>query len=622
MTPDSTTRLAVGLFSAAAVVAPLCLGASGAWPRFGLEAVMAIGPILWAVSSRRPAVSLLLPLMLSGLVLLQLIPLPDRLLMALAPVSAGAWKIALQGSSDTMGTIAVDPAATAMGMRRLLLALATVTAVSSLAQSSVYRRWLVGSLAAAGVAVWLLGLVFHTTPDERIILGCVDLKGPIDYWLTPLEPSVRTCGVAERSDLVIGDHRYTLLDSRAGDGFGPYIYSNHFAGALCLTVPAIMGCAVALTRGRMPVWVQMGVAAAIGIAGVATSAELVRSRAGAASLLLGVLTFFSLATPKGWPRRAIATLTIGYAVLLTAFLLLFFGPLRGCEKLLPERAQSAVAAMLADPRVSETAVAMQMFRASPWLGTGFNSYGPLNAALHPGRFVSLYAHNDYAQFLAEAGIVGGLVLLAVVIAFGKRFVATLRRLDTPQSELAIACWAALTAIAIHSAFDWNLHLPANAFLACVAAGVAWSARSVAAGSPAARPRLLPTVAFATASICALAFLGRDALAEQVQRQLRTAITASRLHLNEPVRLSPAAQLAAAIAAGNNMRLWDSTNSRLETLLSQAHLHAAAAHADPEQRAAAINASDLSAIHARRSAAVSFGLPERRDAAGTRDASSR
>jgi hypothetical protein len=355
---------------------------------------------------------------------------------------------------------------------------------------------------------------------------------------------------------------------------------------------------------------------------VATSAELVRSRAGAASLVLGVLTFFSLAAPRGWPRRAVAALTVSYATLLLAFLLIFFGPLRDSEKLLPQRAQATVTAMLADPRVSETAVAMQMFRASPWLGTGFNSYGQLNPSLHAGRFVSLYAHNDYAQFLAETGLLGGLTLLAMAVAFGRRFVGMLRRLDAPQSELAIACWAAVAAIAVHSVFDWNLHLPANAFLACVAAGVAWSSGTAVASSAAARPQVFPTVAFATASICALALLGRDALTEQVQRQLRTAIAASRLHLKDSVSEPVDAQLAAAIATGEHVERWVSTSSPLATLLSQAHLHAAASPADADTRAAAIESSDLAASHARRLAAVSVGLPERHDAARRRDGSSR
>jgi hypothetical protein len=563
--------------AAAAILAPVYLGASGAWPRLALETAIAASAVIWAVSGPRPVRALVVPVAIAALLLLQIVPLPDRMLIRLAPVSGSAWKIATQGSPGLFGTVAIDPAAAAAAIRRLLLALATIAAVADLARSAVRRRWLIGAVAASGLVIWTLGLVFRTTPDERVILGCVDLKGPIDYWLTPLEPPLRTCGVGERAELSRGEWRYTLVDSRAGDGFGPYIYSNHFAGALCLTVPAIMGCILAFSRGLIPDWARFLTAAGIGIAGIATNAFAVHSRAGAASLLAGVLFFFSLATPFAWLRRVISGATLACLAALAGFMLMFFGPLRGWEKLLPAAAQPAVASILADPRVMETDVALRMFRASPLLGTGLDSYGELNAALHPGRFVSYYAHNDYAQVLAEAGLLGAVLLAAGAVMFGRRFRRFLAAAETADRGLAVAGWAACVAIAVHSAFDWNLRLPANALLACLVGGVALASglpAPAAAPTPWSRSRLAATAVFATACIASLGFLARDAASEQVQRQLRSAIAADRLHIKEPSRQPPAAELQAAVTAGERMAAWDRSNPRLAVLLAQAHVHVA------------------------------------------------
>jgi hypothetical protein len=296
-------------------------------------------------------------------------------------------------------------------------------------------------------------------------------------------------------------------------------------------------------------------------------------------------------------------------------MLMFFGPLRGWEKLLPAAAQQPVAAMLADPRVMETSVALRMFRASPLLGTGLGSYGELNAALHPGRFVSFFAHNDYAQFLAEAGLLGGGVLAAAALVFGKRLLRFMGQAESPDRPLGIAAWAAVAAIAVHSFFDWNLHLPSNGLLACIAAGVALAAglpmpTATAVPKP-LMPRWLPGVVLSAACLASLAMLARDAASEQTQRRLRSAIAADRLRMKGVNRLAPAAELAAAVAAGERMAFWDRSNPRLALLLAQGYLHLAGL---PDAAGGAIGAFDSARLWTNRTracAAFVHGLPESR-----------
>lgn len=78
-----------------------------------------------------------------------------------------------------------------------------------------------------------------------------------------------------------------------------------------------------------------------------------------------------------------------------------------------------------------------------------------------GDFIE-YAHNDWAQFLAEGGRAGILLLLAGTgyYLFGTIKLCAGRR-DPFAVCLGIAPVAVLFAVAGHSFFDFNLHIPAN-----------------------------------------------------------------------------------------------------------------------------------------------------------------
>jgi hypothetical protein len=333
-----------------------------------------------------------------------------------------------------------------------------------------------------------------------------------------------------------------------------------------------------------------------------------------------VIVFFSLVVRSAWPRRILVAASIACTVALLGFLLVFFGPLRCAENLLPNQMRPAFDSILADPRVTETAVAMRMFRAAPWLGTGLNSYGDMNAALNPGRFVSYYAHNDYAQLLAETGVVGGAVAAALGLLFLARFRRFLGQPTLDDPELAAAAWAAAAGLAVHSFFDWNLHLPANAFLASLTAGVAISsgepvvvATRAADRSTDMRGRAL-SWCLSGAYLVAFLFLARDALTEQKQFNLRTAVAADRIRARMPGHPVPTADLDVAIAAGERMAAWDCYNPRLTLLLAQAHVHAAGLCIDKAAKDGVEQAASAWCQKTRSLGPKLIGLPELRSSA--------
>ena len=113
---------------------------------------------------------------------------------------------------------------------------------------------------------------------------------------------------------------------------------------------------------------------------------------------------------------------------------------------------------------------------APFLGLGAGSFQWSARLMMP--YESLLAHNDFAQLLSEYGLVGALLLLVfLTVHFG----SGARRLlqvhgDTLHGEGGAALWSDSRAIllgalavagaqVIHSFFDFNMHLAANALLA-------------------------------------------------------------------------------------------------------------------------------------------------------------
>jgi hypothetical protein len=224
-----------------------------------------------------------------------------------------------------------------------------------------------------------------------------------------------------------------------------------------------------------------------------------------------------------------------------------------------------------------------------------DSYRLIFPRFEDDRFGLYYAHNEYAQILAETGLVGALIVAWMLVLLGNRCYRFCRGASGEYRALNAGPWAAVAGMAAHSAFDWNLHLPANAYLACLVAGLAYSSVPPPANGKAQPwsllPEWLPRCALATACVAALLYGVRDGGSATKERQLREAIVAARMSGRIP-QVRPADEdLAAAIAAGMTMAPWDPGNARLRTLLGQAHLHVAqrASESDSRSQATAVAA---------------------------------
>jgi len=614
--------LAVAILCVAIAAGPLALGGTLAWACFGIETAIATAAILWAFARPRPVTRMLLPLAIAALVLCQLLPLPDRVLTAIAPVSAGAWKVVHEGMPDAWGKISVTPAASAAAARRLLLGLAAILVVADLSRDPRRRRWLYTSLAIVGLLIWLAVFLFPVDPSNRSVYGVFSLHGPIEHWKTPFRQPMQTAGVGYLDLVTVDDKHYRADGAIVGDGVGAYIYSNHFANALCLTLPALCGMWLISTRKHIPRWIALLAVAGTTAAAAWTTGVLAGSRAGTAALLFGMTCYASLIAEHRASRWLAATVASIGACALIVFVAVFQGPLQGLITLTPNAWQPGLDFVMNDGRVAAARIAGRMFLASPVLGTGLGSFGDLFPRFVGRDDVMMYfAHNDHAQLLAEGGAVALVIAAWAATVLIWRFIRFCRERQPASRTIDAAAWAAVAGGAAHSVFDWNMHAPANAFLACVVGGLALS--SVVPENSGRPPvqwswasRLVAAV-FTVAIIWASALLARDAALDKPLETLRRAITAARLAKSPDERMLAAEKLSTAVANGEMAHAWAPRDWPLPMLLGQARLHIehieATADATPATTASGDGARNANAAEWFRRAVLASpayrGLPE-------------
>lgn len=135
-------------------------------------------------------------------------------------------------------------------------------------------------------------------------------------------------------------------------------------------------------------------------------------------------------------------------------------------------------------RLSVYERSFELWQRAPWLGFGLGSFRDAFALVSPAGLTAEFwdAHNQYLELL----VTGGLAAFALVAAAAALTITRLSRVlrQGARSEdraAAVAALGALTAMAIHSFFDFGLSMPANAATFVVLVGAALGARTERAG---------------------------------------------------------------------------------------------------------------------------------------------
>jgi O-antigen ligase len=279
-----------------------------------------------------------------------------------------------------------------------------------------------------------------------------------------------------------------------GDIFGPFTNRNHFAAYINMTLGVTLGLLLPLTQRssfralstwrEKLVWLSTAKGSRMTLLGFATAlmaaAVCVSLSRGAMTSLVAALGMVggiaALRNRSLVHRRSRMAAALG---LLTVASVLYLGGQPVLDRL------GTLAQVARDPlgnaRTAATLDTLDMFAAAPALGNGFGTFRHVFPAfqrpsLQFGRWP--HAHNDYAQLLAEGGVVGALIVLIAACLFATYAWQRLRKAAPEARWMAAGLAVGILTVAVHSLFDFSLHKPANALLLAALCGICMAAVSL------------------------------------------------------------------------------------------------------------------------------------------------
>jgi O-antigen ligase len=250
-----------------------------------------------------------------------------------------------------------------------------------------------------------------------------------------------------------------------GRGSGTFINPNNLAAYLAILVP--LGLAYTLTGRQQYVGkILYGYASIVMFAGVVSTF----SRYGWIASGISLIVFFAILL-RNRDYRLQGLLTLGAFVAIITIFAIFAQPGRGQTGILTRASE------VEDIRFKVWPAATAIWKENMLLGAGpghfdhrFRQHRPEALQARPDR-----VHNDYLNTLADWGLIGGIVLFGTIAIFATEVFRTWRYVKRAPNDLttkrsnksAFVLGGALGLLAflVHSIFDFNMHVPANAILA-------------------------------------------------------------------------------------------------------------------------------------------------------------
>jgi O-antigen ligase len=444
-----------GLVVSLIVLSPWFYGGARSGFEFLIDAGIALLLVLWGakicVEGRLswracPVAGCLAAIFLYGL--WQLAPLSTVQLAWLSPSTAKIYQQLIPAKNEVLPsnltrdkvspatgtTISVYPTATRQALIRLLTVFLLFVAVQNNMASLAALRRLAYAAVVNGALLTLLGfLQFFSSPSNTL------------YWSYP----------------------------SLGQVFGPFINRNHFAMYINLCIGLGLGllldCSKSKTWSRgnaawfahsaVP-WIVLSLS--LMVSGVAFSL----SRGGLLALAVGLaLCATTVIIHSGQLVRLLPALL---GVVGAIALLAWFGFSR-----VEARLATLWGADLQESRIPVWRTACRIGQEFPIWGTGFGTFASVELMYRDYAppvvgYLAVHAHNEYLEALAEGGVVGLALTVALVglIAYlGWRPIRNSPQ--DPAAGLALGALAAFTMLVTHSIVEFGIHIPAIALLATV-----------------------------------------------------------------------------------------------------------------------------------------------------------
>lgn len=263
---------------------------------------------------------------------------------------------------------------------------------------------------------------------------------------------------------------YWLRTPRSGGWiYGPYVNHNHYAGLMEMLAPVPL--IFSLTRGaRGPRKAMAAVAAAL----MASTIFLSGSRGGMLALAVQITVLVAVVTWQQKGRKVVVALAI--FLVIGVGLIAWLGGSELAMRLASIHSETRTE-LSGGMRIDIDRDALKMFARKPLSGWGlgvFPEIYPQFRSFHTNFFIN-QAHNDYLQLLVEMGGLGFVTMLWFVWSLYRNGARKLRNwAEDVNGAVALVAILGVTGILVHSFFDFNLQVPANAalfYVLCVVAAM-------------------------------------------------------------------------------------------------------------------------------------------------------
>jgi O-antigen ligase len=348
-------------------------------------------------------------------------------------IPAAALPIAglmLVGVTQSVTSLSMDVEATGHAVTTLLFLLISFIIAASFFTSRERLFLLANVLTVFGTLVAGFALIQSLTWDGRL------------YWMRPTTAAV----------------------------FGPFVNRNQFGGYMAMVLPIPLALILKMVRGQAQL--LYGFAAAV----MGTAIVVSGSRSGVIAMLASfiLMSFLISRFRYSGPWRHVASTrsrlnTIGPIALV--MITIIAGALWIGATPIVQRFGEAVDQLLQSgtPDASRATIwrdTVEIIRHHPIWGTGLGAYHTVypTYAASQKLFGLDYAHNDYLQIMADAGIVGAILAVWFIIVLISAICRGMRSRDPLLSVLVLAAASAMFAIAVQTLSDTDLQVPSNALL--------------------------------------------------------------------------------------------------------------------------------------------------------------
>ncbi|MBC2704269.1 MAG: O-antigen ligase family protein [Desulfobacula sp.] len=245
---------------------------------------------------------------------------------------------------------------------------------------------------------------------------------------------------------------------------GVYVNRNHMAGFLEMAIPLLM--ILFITRQR-PLETKLGLIFLVIF--LLTTQAFTLSRGGWISTINAILFLSAVLLARKNYAHTKAILTIGTGIIIISLFILASLPV--VERITTLTQQDPTDNISGRMRCWKGVI--NQIKDNPLTGTGPDTFTTAYSVWQiPGHAVlRRYAHNDYLHFIAETGILFIPVLIYTLFCFFRSGFQKIKSRSRQTRGFALGAMAAVFAILIHSFSDFNLNIPANAFVFTVIAGI-------------------------------------------------------------------------------------------------------------------------------------------------------